>query len=112
MDSNQWKQLDKLLHAALERLPEERDAFLRQACAGDQRLEREARSLLNLEQQAEGFLERPAIEMAAQVAVWEQSDDFSAYYGAFRASEKGMAGFRRVRSSSSVICLFCELSLR
>jgi len=27
MDSEQWKQLDKLLHAALERPPEERDAF-------------------------------------------------------------------------------------
>ena len=46
MDSEQWKQLDKLLHAVLQRAPEERDAFLREACAGDERLEREARSLL------------------------------------------------------------------
>src|SRR5437764_12181009 len=68
MDSEQWKQLDKLLHAVLERSPEERDAFLRQACAGDERLEREARSLLTLEQQAKGFLETPAIEVAARVA--------------------------------------------
>ena len=68
MDSEQWKQIDKLLHAALERPPEERDAFLREACAGDERLEREARSLLTLEQQAEGFLETPAIEVAARVA--------------------------------------------
>ena len=49
--------------------------FYGEACAGDERLEREARSLLTLEQKAEGFLERPAIEMAAQVAVREQSDD-------------------------------------
>jgi hypothetical protein len=75
MDSEQWKQLDKLLHAALQRPPEERDGFLREACAGDERLEREARSLLTLEQQAKGFLELPAIEMAAQVAVPEQGDD-------------------------------------
>ena len=40
MDSEQWKQIDKLLHAVLEHPPEERDAFLRQACAGDERLER------------------------------------------------------------------------
>ena len=73
MDSEQWKQLDKLLHAALQRPAEERDAFLREACAGDERLEREARSLLRLEQKAEGFLERPAIEIAAQVAVLEQT---------------------------------------
>lgn len=67
MDSEQWKQIDKLLHAVLEHAPEERDAFLRQACAGDERLEREARSLLTLEHQAEGFLETPAIEAAARV---------------------------------------------
>src|SRR4051812_42076958 len=73
MDSEQWKQLDKLLHAVLERPPEEREAFLRQACAGDEQLEREARSLLTLEQKAEGFLETPAIEVAARVGGREQS---------------------------------------
>jgi serine/threonine protein kinase/Flp pilus assembly protein TadD len=75
MDSERWKQLDNLLHAALERSPEERDAFLRQACAGDEPLEREARALLTLEQKAGGFLERPAIEVAARVGVREQSRD-------------------------------------
>jgi serine/threonine protein kinase/Tfp pilus assembly protein PilF len=75
MDSEQWKQLDKLLHAALERPPEERDGFLKEACAGDERLEREARSLLTLEHKAERFLERPAIQVAAQVGIREQSDE-------------------------------------
>jgi tetratricopeptide (TPR) repeat protein/tRNA A-37 threonylcarbamoyl transferase component Bud32 len=74
MDPAQWKQVDKLLHAVLQRKPEERDAFLRQACAGDEHLEREARSLLTMEQKAEGFLERPAVEMAPQLAVREHSD--------------------------------------
>jgi eukaryotic-like serine/threonine-protein kinase len=74
MDSEQWKQLDKLLHAALQRPPEERDAFIWEACAGDERLEREARSLLTLEKKAEGFLERPAIQVAAQVGIREQND--------------------------------------
>jgi len=83
MDSEQWKQLDKLLHAALQRPAKERDAFLRDACAGNEPLEREARSLLTLEQKAEGFLERPAIEIAAQVAVRSQSDD-SQENGLFR----------------------------
>src|SRR5579862_8114332 len=75
MDSEQWKQLDKLLHAALERPPEERNAFLREACAGDEQLEREARSLLTLEQKAEGFLERPAIQVAAQVGIRVRSEE-------------------------------------
>ena len=75
MDSDRWKKLDKLLHAALERTPEERDAFLREACPGDEPLEREARSLLALEEKAGAFLEKPAIELGAQVALGEQTDD-------------------------------------
>ena len=75
MDSAQWKQLDNLLHAALQRPPEERDAFLREACAGNERLEREARSLLTLEHKAEGFLEKQAIEIAARVSVRDESAD-------------------------------------
>ena len=72
MDSEHWKQLDKLLHGALQRPTEERDAFLRDVCAGNEELEREARSLLKLEQKAGEFLERPAIEVAAQAAVLER----------------------------------------
>src|SRR5947208_11706552 len=67
MDSEEWKQVDKLLHAVLQHAPEEREAFLREACAGDERLEREARSLLTLEEPAKGFLETPAIEVAARI---------------------------------------------
>jgi len=73
MNSEQWKQLDSLLHEALQRPPDERDAFLREACAGNARLEREARSLLILEHKAGRFLEKPAVELAAQVVVDDQS---------------------------------------
>ena len=40
MDLDHWKQLDSLLQSVLERPLEERDAFLRHACAGDETLER------------------------------------------------------------------------
>ncbi len=66
MDSERWKQVDSLLQSVLQRPPAERDAFLRQACAGDQALEREVRSLLASGQDAGSFLERPAMEMAAR----------------------------------------------
>jgi len=84
MDSEQWKQLDNLLHGALQRPPERRDAFLREACAGNERLEREARSLLKLEQEAGEFLEAPAIEMAAQAVLRERNDNCE-QAGQFRA---------------------------
>ena len=72
MDSERWKQVDHLLQAALERPPEERDAFLRRACAGDQALESEVRSLLRAQQKAGSFLESPAIEGAALAIAQQQ----------------------------------------
>jgi eukaryotic-like serine/threonine-protein kinase len=73
MDSDRWKQVDSLLQSVLEHPPEERDAFLRHACAADQALEREVRSLLTAQQQAGSFLETPAIEAAAQELARKQS---------------------------------------
>jgi eukaryotic-like serine/threonine-protein kinase len=67
MDPERWKQVDNVLQSALDREPQEREAFLRQACAGDDALEREVRSLLSHEQSAERFMDRPAMEIAARV---------------------------------------------
>jgi len=75
MDSDRWKQVDGLLQAVLERQPEERDAFLRDACGADEDLEREVRSLLAAQQQAGSFLEGPAIEAAAQAFAQQQKND-------------------------------------
>jgi serine/threonine protein kinase/tetratricopeptide (TPR) repeat protein len=59
----------------LEREPEERDAFLRHACATDEALEREVRSLLMAQQQAGAFLESPALEGAARALAHQQAAD-------------------------------------
>ena len=75
MDLDRWKQLDSLLQSVLERPLEERDAFLRQACAGDEPLERRVRVLLSAEPEAKHFLERPAIEAAAASLAHDQTDD-------------------------------------
>src|ERR1035437_1010769 len=61
MDSEQWKRIDNLLHAALERPPAERDAFRKRECAGDAALEREVRSLIASDQQVGSFLDGPAV---------------------------------------------------
>jgi eukaryotic-like serine/threonine-protein kinase len=66
MDPKRWKQVDDLLQAALRLSPAKQDDFLRHACSGDEALEREVRSLLVYERKAGDFLERPAIELAAQ----------------------------------------------
>ena len=63
MDSQRWKQIDEIFHAALEREPEERGAYLDEACAGDQDLRKEIASLLSAQEKAErsDFLS-PAVE--------------------------------------------------
>jgi hypothetical protein len=49
MDRERWKQVDAVLQSVLDRPIEERDEFLRNACAGDKALELEVRSLLTSE---------------------------------------------------------------
>src|ERR1700694_108209 len=88
MDSERWKQVDNLLQSALERPPDERDAFLRQACAGDEALEREVRSLLASQQQAGSFLESPAIEMAGQTLTESIASPIAQSISHYRILEK------------------------
>jgi tRNA A-37 threonylcarbamoyl transferase component Bud32/tetratricopeptide (TPR) repeat protein len=81
MDSNQWSQIDNLLQSALERPTGERDEFLRKACAGDEVLEREVRSLLSARQEAGSFLEDPAIKVAAQALANRQGEGTQEWSG-------------------------------
>ena len=73
MEPERWKQVDSVLTSVRERPPEERETFLRHACAGDEALEREVRSLLNWHQQEGDFLESPAMAVAAQAFARQQS---------------------------------------
>ena len=70
-----WKQVDGILQSALDLAAEEREAFLRQACAGDQALEYEVRSLLAADQPAGHFLATPAIDIAARAMARGLSGD-------------------------------------
>ena len=67
MDTERWQQVDSLLQSALERLPEQREEFLRDACGGDLTLEQEVRSLLAAHQHAGSFLENPAFNADEQI---------------------------------------------
>ena len=54
MDTDRWNHVDQLLQSALDIPAGERDAFVRNACGGDQRLEEEVRSLLAAERRDDG----------------------------------------------------------
>jgi serine/threonine protein kinase len=57
MRPDRWRQVEQLYHSALAREEPERDAFLREACRGDEELQGEVRSLL--EQTESGLLDHP-----------------------------------------------------
>jgi serine/threonine-protein kinase len=57
MNQERWLEVERLFHAALERPPQEREAFLRDSSAGDASLRREVESLLDQSSHADDFLE-------------------------------------------------------
>ncbi len=70
----QWRQVDQLFHEALERPPELRVDFLKQACKGDQALFRELQSLLSSHEQAGSFIEKSPSDIAAQFLADEKHE--------------------------------------
>ena len=63
-----WARIQALFHAALERPPEEREAFLRRGAQGNEEILREVESLLAAHPEAEGFLSvSPVPEGAGQL---------------------------------------------
>src|SRR3989442_2982684 len=68
-EQQSWRRVTELFEQALERAPEERAAFLKSACAGDDVLLREVESLLAQHDADTGFLESPAVAaIADQIA--------------------------------------------
>src|SRR5262245_23513059 len=66
MDQLRWQMLERLYHAALEHEPGARDAFLAQACAGDEELRREVEELLRHDGTAGGLMQDNALAVAAR----------------------------------------------
>jgi serine/threonine protein kinase/Tfp pilus assembly protein PilF len=67
MNPERWKRVNELFQSAAERAPEERRAFLNDACQGDEELRREVHSLLASYEKAGNFIESPAYEVAPEL---------------------------------------------
>ena len=67
MKPERWRQINDLFQLAVERAPEERAAFLEQACHGDEGLRREIESLIGYDERVENFIESPAFEVAPEL---------------------------------------------
>jgi serine/threonine protein kinase len=64
MHPERWKTVERIFHAALERGPQERTAFLDSACANDPELRREVESLLKETSRTASFIEPPLIRQS------------------------------------------------
>ena len=62
MTSERWHRVAELVDAALARDERQRASFVRDACAGDETLRQEVLSLLDRQNGADAFLERPAFD--------------------------------------------------
>jgi serine/threonine protein kinase len=67
MTPERWRRVEELYHAALARDQRDRAAFLAHECDGDEALLREVNSLLAQPASGRGFLESPAVAVAAQM---------------------------------------------
>ena len=68
MTPDRWQQIEQIYHSALERAPNDRAAFLRDACAGDDSLLQEIQSLLTQETATARLMEILALEAAAMMS--------------------------------------------
>ena len=67
MTPEQWRRIEALYHAARERTQPDRHAFVTEACAGDDVLQRQVETLLGGPASAEGVLDGHAMEAAAKL---------------------------------------------
>jgi len=74
---DRWPEVARILDVVLELAPEERPAFLGQACAGDDRLRAEVEAML-AGAEADGFLKSPAAVLAAPLLEAEALGDGAA----------------------------------
>ncbi len=67
MSPERWRRIEEVYHAALERPPDQRAAFLAEVCGDDDELRREVESLLGHGESPEALLDRPAWEAAGEL---------------------------------------------
>jgi serine/threonine protein kinase len=73
MTPERWQKVREIFQSALERAPEERSAFLANACGGDEALRKEVESLI-ASREKDGSFDSPAYQASAELIVDEQAE--------------------------------------
>src|SRR5260370_7265371 len=72
MTPERYQQIDKIFQAALALEPEQRTAYLDEACSGDETLRTEVESLITSDRGGLSFIDEPAFEMAARLLATDE----------------------------------------
>ena len=83
MKQERWRRAEDLFHAALERSPEARRAFLDEACGEDAELRRQVEMLVSKDEHAGSLLERPVLTDVA-AALGARGSLVGRQYGPYR----------------------------
>ena len=74
MTPERWQRAKEIFHAALERAPGDRSAYLARVCDGDESLRREVESLIAAHEQTGKFIDSPAYEAAVGLLIEEKAE--------------------------------------
>ncbi len=75
MNPERWEQIKEIYESAPQFEASQREAFLKDACAGDDSMRREVESLLACQPEAAKFIEQPAVEVAAKAMAHDRRQD-------------------------------------
>jgi serine/threonine protein kinase/tetratricopeptide (TPR) repeat protein len=73
MEPERWLQIERLYYSAIELEPEQRERFLKEACAGDESLLIEVTSLLSAKEDGGSPFESPALDVLARKLAADES---------------------------------------
>ncbi len=92
LSQQRWISIEKILRETLDQPPGSRAAFLAEACHEDEALRAEVQSLLDSHAESDGFLEVPAINLAARTLAAEKQSLIGSEIGPYRIQKMIGAG--------------------